>query len=334
MPACNANRDYVQLFRATPNMDIYISCHFHFPREPADSDQQPSHSALEDTPKSSLAHKRALRMLSVALTRQNIGSLASGRSPTPTPHTTQLPPTSSHARPSPLVTHVQAASPSPFSLGGSSAFPGHRLATPILVSDLIQSKKKKLQSQLEEARRQDISRLRTSPPSGARQDVSGLRTLPPSGARQDISGLRTPPPSGAGSSSLASSVQAKVHVVRDQLSVTMVTPLKGSNTTPEVAPETAATATVTRALQGTQFGFSPPARLVSSPPPVQSLQEVAGDQTPTHSFVFSPPLTRSSARRLREKSVEGQSDSDTTTMTTTTGARATAAMKQSKKGSR
>ena len=274
-------------------------------RDAADIDQQlPSRPALENSPESSLAHKRALRMLSVALTRQNIGSLASGRSPTLTP-LTQPPPPSTYVRPSPLVTHIQAASP--FSLSGSTTIAGsakHRLASPIFVSDLIESKKKKLQTQLAETRRLDVSQLRTTPPSSA------------------------------GHSSPADA-QAKVRVVRDRLSATMVTQLRESMTKPEAALETGPEATVTQTLQGTQFGFSPPARLVSSPPPpVQSLQREASERTPTHSFVFSPPLTRSSARRLREKSVEGGFESGSTAMTTATGARATAATKQSKRGPR
>ena len=278
-------------------------------RDAADIDQQlPPRPALEDSPESSLAHKRALRMLSVALTRQNIGSLASGRSPTLTP-LTQPPPPSTHVRPSPLVTHVQAASP--FSLSGSTTIAGsakHRLASPIFVSDLIESKKKKLQTQLAETRRLDVSQLRTTPPSSA------------------------------GHSSPADA-QAKVRVVRDRLSATMVTQLRESRTEPEAAletgPEAGSEATVTQTLQGTQFGFSPPARLVSSPPPpVQSLQREASERTPTHSFVFSPPLTRSSARRLREKSVEVGFESGSTAMATATGARVTAATKQTKRGPR
>ena len=271
-----------------------------------------SSTVLADTPKSSLSQKRALKMISVTLTRPNIGSLASGWSPAPSPHT-QPPPTSTHARPSPLVTHVQAAFP--FSLTGSttprtlavSSRP--RLGTPVLVSDLMEAKKKKLHSMFEEARQRDVSLLKTSPPS-------------------------------AGSSSSATRAQpsvTKVTVVRDQLSSTMVTPLRESNARPEVVRESVVTssATVTQTLKGTQFGFSPPARLVSSPPPVQSLQEMTMDQTAAESFVFSPPLTRSATRRhQREKSAEGEPDSSTATMTTTSGARATAATRQTKGGSR
>ena len=140
---------------------------------------------------------------------------------------------------SPLVTHVRTAYDTPLSMRPTTTKkPG--LFTPVLASQIIETKKKEFLASLEATRRKDVAEI-----------------LTPS-----------------------------VTVVKDHPSATMIRPLDDPTERPS--------------FQDTiPFGFSPPTEAV--PPTIPLIQKTLLESTPAQSYAFSPPLTRSEARRRKKE---------------------------------
>lgn len=221
----------------------------------------------ESKPRPALPHSHMAA--SVRLVRVSLGSVVKGRT-----LTSQPPPTNSPFRPSPLTTHVHSASPATPREAGSPHPRGRTgLLTPVLTTELNETRQRQLRSSLEAIKRKHVAEYR---------------------------GELTPKASVSVVKDQPSATMVRQLTKEDNF---MSIP-SAAMEPPVSTPPPVTTIPLSQGTSGL-YGFSPPTKPVAPSGLLgRTLQSNPVPATPISAYAFSPPVTRSASRRKAQAGLQ------------------------------